>query len=405
LFNLNKRIRNIPWFLLFTVVSVVVGYVFSSHSNIISLHVPFNGYKELYTFFGKPFSHFFNFQVFWNKACTGEFMMNMLFFTAAVFLESITSMRVARGYDDRASDETTEILGLGFTNIIFGCLGLLPVSIPVARNILAHETGGNHKVYYLLSACLLFASAFLIWPLMSHFPNVIISTFNTCLAMMMIDFKPLIHMIKQSPSLSIPITILILGSMIIDILTAFSISLICFYLIYFNIGGYEYFRIEKIDSFFDDIVIKHQKFNFVESRNVFGGEEELVMLNALPNGVSHTDMEEDGKHHIEETKNNFLEDGIVYTFLGTFNFFNYEIHFNNIRHFNKSHVCINFAEILAHDLDFLAEYKSFIELLDESGYEVYITGFHRLNMVEDVTLKKIGWLINKSNLGKILYND
>jgi hypothetical protein len=129
------------------------------------------------------------------------------------------------------------------------------------------------------------------------------------------------------------------------------------------------------------------------------------MLNALPNGVSHGEMEQEGEVQIEEIKNNFLEDGVVYTLLGTFNFFNYEIHYNNLRHFNKSNVCINFGEILTHDIDFLAEYSSLVELLDESGYEVYISGFPRKMVFEDLVLKKVYWLNKKKNSGKLFFTD
>lgn len=116
-------------------------------------------------------------------------------------------------------------------------------------------------------------------------------------------------------------------------------------------------------------------------------------------------MEREGKDHIEEIKANFVEDGLVYSFRGTFNFFNYEMHFNNIRYFNKSNVCINFSEILVHDVDFLAEYNPLITLLDETGYEVYVTGVPRLMAMEDITLKKVRWLMHKNEQGRLLFTD
>jgi hypothetical protein len=116
-------------------------------------------------------------------------------------------------------------------------------------------------------------------------------------------------------------------------------------------------------------------------------------------------MEQEGKEHIEEIKSNFIEDGIVYSFKGTFNFFNFEMHFNNIRYFNRSNVCINFSEILVHDLDFMAEYNSLIDLLDETGYEVYITGIPRLMVMEEVVLKKVRWLMHKNESGRVLFTD
>jgi MFS superfamily sulfate permease-like transporter len=160
-YALVRKIRNLPWFIVFTTLSVLLGYLMHTHKNVLALNIAFKGYEELFTFFGHPFTHFFSFKVFWYKACSGEFIMHMLFFTAAVFVESVTSIRVARSHHDRTSDESAEILGLSLTNIVFGCLGLLPVSIPVARNILAYETGANNKIYHLFSAGLLFSMAFL----------------------------------------------------------------------------------------------------------------------------------------------------------------------------------------------------------------------------------------------------
>lgn len=251
IYALVRKVRNLPWFILFTALSVLLGYLMRSHKNVLALNIAFKGYEELFSFFGSPFSHFFSFKVFWYKACTGEFIMHMLFFTAAVFVESVTSLRVARSHNDRTSDESAEILGLSLTNIVFGCLGLLPVSIPVARNVLAFETGANNKIYHLFSAGLLFSMAFLAWPLMRQFPNVTISAYNSCLGIMLLEVKSLVNLVSFNRPLIVPVTILILGSMFMDVLTAFSLSLISYFLIYFNIGGYEYFKIENCKEFFD----------------------------------------------------------------------------------------------------------------------------------------------------------
>lgn len=403
LFYLVRKVRNLPWFLIFTVGSIIIGYIFQSHKDVMTISVPFSGYKELMNYFKQPFNHFFNFEAFWNKALTGEFFMHMVFFTLAVFLEAVTSLRIARSQTDRESDKDLELISLSFTNLIFGCFGLLPVSIPVARNVLAFETGASNKIYYLLSAFLLFSSAFLFWPVMEHFPSLTVSAFNTCLGLMMIDIRSLISMVNISPFLAIPITVLILGSMYVDIFTSFAVSLVIFYVYYFNISGFEHFRIEKVEIFFEDVIRHQKRMKIRENSTLFESKEETVCLNAVPNGLSEGDLQEHGEEEVELTKDNFMDDGLVYTLLGTFNFFNYELHYNNLRYFNKSYICLNFSEIIKHDLDFFQEYKNLIEILDESGYEVFITGITMKQMTNDVSFRKIRWLSRKKGEGKILY--
>lgn len=105
----------------------------------------------------------------------------------------------------------------------------------------------------------------------------------------------------------------------------------------------------------------------------------------------------------ESLKQSFIEDGVVYTLLGTFNFFNYEIHYNNIRFLNKGNVCINFSQIIAHDLDFLPEYGGLIDILDESGFECYVAGFTQRKLANNKVLSKVNWLMRKNKDGKVLY--
>ena len=415
LFLLVRKVRNLPWFMMVSLLALTLGFIFNP-SDMMNLAVPFRGYPELKSALTARLNHLFNITAFFKKTLSGEFFMHLIFFTGAVFLESVTSMRIARSLTDRESDKNLELLALSVTNLVLGLFGLLPVSIPVARNILAYKAGGNNKIYFLFSAFLLFTLSFLIWPVMNHFPQIVVASFNTCLGMMMIDVKSLISLVSHSPSLIMPITVLILGSMVIDIVAAFGVALIIFYVAYFNIGGFEYFRVENIEIFFDDIIRAHKKLRMQDSSILFDNEER-VQLNAIPKGVSQVEIDEHGEEQIELIKDNFKDDGVVYTLTGTFNFFNYQIHFNNLRYFNnqihlnnfryfnKSNVLLNFKEILGHDLDFLPEYKNLIELLDESGYEVYIAGFKKQDILHNVLYRKVRWLLHKNAVGRVLFMD
>jgi len=394
-----KRFRNLPWFLAASFLAILAGYFLGGAGIVNIIKNSFQGGPELITLLDNHIHHLINFDVFVKKVLKGEFIMNMLFFTVATFLESVTTIRVARMKQSEQSDRFSEMLGLGFTNCILGLLGLLPVGIPLARNILAAETGGNHKLHLLFAGTILFLLSFILWPVMQYFPTIAISIFNSCLGMLMIDFWFILALVRSSPILIIPISVLLVGSLFIDVLMAFNISLVLFYLMYFNIGGKEYYCIEKTDLYFEGIG-KAQSIISLQPEE----EEERVGLNALPLGVTRIEADEVIEDEFEMTKQNFIEDGVVYTLLGTFNFFNYEVHYNNIRYFNKTYVCLNFSEIIGHDIDFLPEYRSLIELIDESGYECYISGFSKERMLKDRTLRRVNWLLAKDKEGKLLFS-
>lgn len=179
--------------------------------------------------------------------------MHMAFFTVVAFLEAVTALRLSSLKVMRTSDKQLEMLSLGVTNIILGMLGLLPVSIPVARNLLAREAGGNHKVYLMFSFILLFVGGSVAWPIIKCFPRLAVSAIGTTLGLLIVDLTFLYSTIKTSPFLALPIGILVIGSLFFDMLTVFTAALLIFYLVYFNIGGVEYFRVEKVKSFFETL--------------------------------------------------------------------------------------------------------------------------------------------------------
>ena len=168
-----------------------------------------------------------------NTVLTGEFVIYMSVFTALVYLESITTLRVTSIELEKGSDNQLETFFLGVTNIILGLLGLLPVSIPVARNILAKEAGGNNKIYLLEASVALLLLSTLLWPLGQLFPTLIVCSINTCLGLLMIDLSILGSAFQYSPFLMLPVGILLIGSLFFDIILMFAISLLVFYIRYF----------------------------------------------------------------------------------------------------------------------------------------------------------------------------
>lgn len=65
--------------------------------------------------------------------------------------------------------------------------------------------------------------------------------------------------------------------------------------------------------------------------------------------------------------------GVIYILNGPFNFIMEDIHLSNLKYLDKEIVVLDLSSIFGDDIEFLEEYTTFIDTLDER-YELYVTG-------------------------------
>jgi len=96
------------------------------------------------------------------------------------------------------------------------------------------------------------------------------------------------------------------------------------------------------------------EFDVNETQNILD-EETKPVLRESDRSISNN-MHFDNYFSVDDEINNlktcFLQNGVIYVFEGTFNFYRYKQHIENIKALGKSHVCIDFKYVKRHDIDF-----------------------------------------------------
>lgn len=152
------------------------------------------------------------------------------------------------------------------------------------------------------------------------------------------------------------------GCLFVDILYCTAFLMLVYYLIYMRFGSKSSFHLKKsIERFFYKIQKAHTqiyvKSEFdVTAENILQNDEEIKPILGDSNPGSSRNMNFDNYFSVDDEISNlktcFLQNGVIYVFEGTFNFYRYKQHIENIKALGKSHVCIDFKYIWRHDIDF-----------------------------------------------------
>lgn len=371
---LKIRKSGYPWHALYFICGLIASYFTTDIPLKSSLGISWYDHKHLESSF-KGFLKNGLYSQLDNYGILAEpnFMLNCIMMSIITLLESTITMKLSEHDLKKKSKRRVEILGIAITNFLCSFLGLFPVSLPIGRNLLAIQSGASHYSYLLFSSLLTIFLGYVIWPYLVYLPLVVVSIFNACLGLCLIDFKMLRNYWYCSPRYATVIYFIIVASLFVDLVFTMIYSWLIFLAIYTYGSSEETYVIGDIEEFCQKIKINKEREDEDER---FIQDDDFIV--------------------------NIREKGILYKLEGKFNFLFYRTHLKNIEYKEKEIVILDFRDIVNDDIEFIQEYYAFIYKLMEKGFNVYITG------IEEKRIKYDGFLIDTwisefFNKGKILF--
>ena len=313
-----------------------------------------------------------------------SFMIHCIVITGVTLLESSVTMRLGELILIKRSQKRLEIVGIAVSNFIAGVFGILPLSLPIGRNLLALRSGATKRYYLLLSCFLTVVFGWLIWPYMKYLPMITVSIFNASLGVMLLDTKTFHNYWKFSPKYALVFTLIIVSCFFIDLTFCMIFSWVIFLAIYMQTPSEETYEIGRVLDF----EARLNRFEEKQTSRRAGRDEDEALVS------------------IQKGNEAFLRDlgqrGVIYELRGRFNFLFYRTHVANIIHLDKQVVLLDFEKVLENDIEFISEYCSLIVKLRRIGLEVYVTGIPKERVEEDLFLRG-SWVIELLEEGKVIF--
>lgn len=102
------------------------------------------------------------------------------------------------------------------------------------RNVLAVRSGGHTKLYLVVGVLLVFVFSNLLWMCMEFMPYVLISVFNTCLGVLLIDLESLWYCIRYGGRYCIVFMIMLFISFFVDLPVVIVIGCLLYHIVYYQ---------------------------------------------------------------------------------------------------------------------------------------------------------------------------
>lgn len=160
------------------------------------------------------------------------FMINCITLTMVTILEGSITMKLSELIMVKKINKQLEFVGLALSNFLAGVFGILPMSIPIGRNLLALRSGASHRIYLLISAFFVVLFGFIIWPYMKSLPMITVSVFNASLGVLLIDTELFHNYWRFSPKYAIVFTLVILSCFFLDLAFCMIFSWLFFLVLY-----------------------------------------------------------------------------------------------------------------------------------------------------------------------------
>ena len=185
-----KLLRGVPWHTVFFALALILG----SLNRVKQLNLETFG-AELVRDVNFQTSideliqlHFHKVGLFALKKPIGlQFFLNCLFLSLITVVESSITVRMAQTLTKEKVSTKLQLYTVAMTNVLSGCLGLLPVTLPLARNLFTLSAGAKSRIYTML--CFIFTVT-LMWAFWNFFlsiPVIVKTVFKITFGLLIID--------------------------------------------------------------------------------------------------------------------------------------------------------------------------------------------------------------------------
>lgn len=186
---LTRRIRTVPWHMVFTAIGILVGWLSSTD------RIPFHP-RTLFDTYGAIPLTLIQFPNFDPNLFLNSTLFKSAFGTAFIaILETLISARMADEMTRKTDHvQSREVFGLAAANLASGIFGGVPATAALARTSLNVRSGARTRLSALLAPLCLLVISFGLLDLFRFVPMVTIASVLTVVGINMIDFGHFKHL-------------------------------------------------------------------------------------------------------------------------------------------------------------------------------------------------------------------
>jgi len=325
------------------------------------------------------------------------FLINCVALAFITLVEAASLSKLVESHLKMRPDRKSEYLGIGITNMLGGTLGLLPVSLPISRNLLTLRAGANSFLHPVFCALLTVLFGYFLWTYMRYLPVVIVSVFNVSLAFFLLEINKIRFYWKNNKKYASVFTLIVLLSLFTNVVVAMIAGWIVFLIIYNQVNSEYSYSLGDIHKVKELVKLHEYSQEILREVPKEIPEEENLNREDLRRLVSSENRVVDVLDRIEK-------DGAVYELTGRMSFLFDKTHILNIRNLDKDVVLLSFQKIWRDDQEFMLDYRTFIEELSREPIVLYITGIPYKQVLEDPFLKDT-WVSKMVHEGLLLFVD
>lgn len=373
-----KFLRKIPWVLILFVGSIIAIYFIDiEESKFQTFGSELKKDSNFKIFFKEVFdSHFYNKGVWELKKPMGlEFFINCMFLAIITIVEASATIKTSSYLLKHRFRGSVEVYSLGVSNFLAGIIGLLPMSLPISRNILSLACGAKTKMYCILCLVITILFTWALWDVFIKIPVLLKSVICLSVGIYLLNFRAMANYVRTRPMYAVLLIVFTLISCYVEI----TFCIITFYIVFFSIyvqkGSNLVYTVGNTEEMKSSVSL------FESNRKKEEGEEQLTFEEYLNRVVDP-----------EKPIPNICRYAHVYQLRGLFCFMNTVDHLANIKLFRVPLVILDFRFVIGHDLELINEYLPLVsQLIKDTKRDLFVTGFPK-ELVEKDNLLRASWV-------------
>lgn len=154
---------------------------------------------------------------------TFEFWINALSLQMITMIEATITLSMYQSITQEAADVRKEFMGICISDLVHGLLALLPVTLPMGRNMVGFQSGANHKVFNLLNFLILAVFFFCLLGFFGYVPTFVLKAMNMSSAYLLWDIDRILSYWRVNKFYQILVIMVPVGMMLNDA----SVMIVC----------------------------------------------------------------------------------------------------------------------------------------------------------------------------------
>ena len=297
-------------------------------------------------------------------------------------IESCATVKLAMFLTKQRYRASTELYALGMSNVLAGFIGLLPMCLPISRNILTLGCFARSRFYCLFCLIITVVFTWIFWGAFLRIPVILKSVICIAVGLSLLDFNLLLNYFKYHRKYSYLMLTFVLISCFIEL----SFSICFFYVIFFASYVQNELRQGYTIANFESLDTQMEFYNVKLTQPRKDLTDQIRSAKISPKIV-----------------NNLSQYMVVYQLRGTFNFLNDHEHVASIKIQRKVIVVLDFRYVIAHDCEYISEYLPLLNrVIKDSRMELFVTGIPR-EMAEGDAVMREGWMQSVIENNRIVY--